>query len=231
MAIETMLHNPIAYTLTVSIEGKLFNLHIAELQETRINHFGDASNNTVVTPQHISDDDLDIPSPLDTDNNISSEDLHFEPDTNDIHHNDPISEINKDILDSSIAPVVDTEIANSTLKQYSKQLYNTENSSPSQEQPTRLGNLLQQDNSSSSGSKAGKWDYRTNDSQSITSLSNATDYQAETLHIADVSQPIHKSAQLSLCKGLFGMHIRQGRGRPKKFDKHNKAKTSRITRK
>lgn len=71
----------------------------------------------------------------------------------------------------------------------------------------------------------GKWKYRTHSSPSISSISNTTDYQAEALKIADVSQRIHKIAQLSLCKGLFGMHNRRGRGRPKKFNKKTQVTT------
>lgn len=61
------------------------------------------------------------------------------------------------------------------------------------------------------------WEFRKQDNSSTSSISTTSDYQAEAIHIADANQPIHKTAQLSLCKGLFGLHIRRGRGRPKKF--------------
>lgn len=79
---------------------------------------------------------------------------------------------------------------------------------------------IEQQMNTSSVSDSDKWNYRTRSTTSNSSISISTDYKAEALQIADVSQPIHKTAQLSLCRGLFGMHIRRGRGRPKKYKAH-----------
>lgn len=56
------------------------------------------------------------------------------------------------------------------------------------------------------------WDYRLIHSSSTTSLSDSTDYQVEAIQIANVCQPIHKSVQLTLCRGLYGLHIRRAEG-------------------
>lgn len=68
------------------------------------------------------------------------------------------------------------------------------------------------------GDDMGIWDTRTTGS-STTSVTNYTsiDHSAEALHIIDTHQTIHKTAQLGLYRGLFGLYIRRGRGRPKKF--------------
>lgn len=81
------------------------------------------------------------------------------------------------------------------------------------------------------GKKADNWDYRTLDSNSSTTISTSVYYQAEAIHITDINQPIHKTAQLSLCKGLFGLHIRRGRGRPKKFNPHTQINRTRTDKK
>lgn len=45
----------------------------------------------------------------------------------------------------------------------------------------------------------------------------STHLSAEAIQVVDTNQPIHKRVHLGLCKSLFGLHIRRGRGRPKKF--------------
>lgn len=69
--------------------------------------------------------------------------------------------------------------------------------------------------------------HSTTDSHTSSSL----DYTAEALYVVDSHQPVHKNIQLGLCKGLFGMHIRRGRGRPRKFNPSStyKTKTKRMT--
>lgn len=56
-------------------------------------------------------------------------------------------------------------------------------------------------------------------STSETSVTSRTSSHlfAKVLNIVDTNQSIHKRIHKGLCKGLFGMHIRSGRGRPKKF--------------
>lgn len=62
------------------------------------------------------------------------------------------------------------------------------------------------------------WKYQDNNlSSSSESYNDSITQLPNTRLVSDSQKPTHKSSQLALCKGLFGLHIRRGMDRPRKY--------------
>lgn len=60
--------------------------------------------------------------------------------------------------------------------------------------------------------------YRAQDTYSSSETSNCLiNYSVEAIDTFDSRHTLGKGKHIKLCKGLFGMHIKRGRGRPRKF--------------
>lgn len=240
--IETIHQGQIGGTMEVIIEGKIHTLRIAEVQHC---------NNTQTTTYHThlgqkrsaaSDNDTNDYYADDTTTNqhfdeqigtaMASTDEplgHNKTTTGGTDNEDPIN----------LSETLQTETGFTNNPEDSLTLYKLDNHNDSTiaEQVTNLrhtqdtdtinGNLMKQDKYS--GDTMGNWEYRSRGSASTYSCSSSIDYQAEALQTVDVSQSLHKAAQHTLCKGLFGLHIRRGRGQPKKYKTNPKYNKKEIT--
>lgn len=70
--------------------------------------------------------------------------------------------------------------------------------------------------------------YRDNTPSISDTNSSHTVISADVINMYDINHTVSKGTQLKLCKGLFSLHIKRGRGRPRKYKHTTKKRNQNI---